>query len=176
MHPGVLNPAHPLGYAGASIIGAVNATAPTPSSDPPRSVAWLGYGGLVPFVGLAVLELLRTALPFDAPGLLRAYGAAILSFVGALHWGFATAAPGLDARLRDRLFAWSVVPALMAWIALALPAPWATGLLVGGFALHALQDWRLRQHMALPGWYLPLRLRLTAVAVLSLLAVAGRGA
>ena len=55
----------------------------------PRHVAWLGYGGLLPFVGLAALA------GFDPHHLLAwsdalvGYGAVILSFIGALHWGVA---------------------------------------------------------------------------------------
>jgi hypothetical protein len=134
----------------------------------PPAVAWLGYGGLVPFVALAA----GTTLGGPHADLWRAalfsYGAVILSFVGALHWGIALAAPGLGMRQRSALFAWSVVPALLAWPALLLYVKPATVLLLGGFAAHYWQDLRLVRSAdgggALPGWYLPLRLRLTLVA------------
>jgi hypothetical protein len=138
-------------------------------------VAWLGYGGLLPFVGLAALSWLPGAgLPVEAPAALRFYGASILSFVGALHWGFAMNLVGLDAASRDRLYLWSVVPSLLAWVALCVPPAWGTGLLVAGFLAHYAQDHALRNRASLPGWYLPLRGRLTAVAVVSLLAAAWR--
>ena len=70
-------------------------TSPPPAPIP-GPVAWLGYGGLLPFGALALLLLdgARSALWWPA---LLAYGAVILSFVGALHWGFAMVLPGLGA-------------------------------------------------------------------------------
>lgn len=139
------------------------------SASLPRAVAALGYGGLLPFVGLALL------MPLDAHhgqlwgDALVAYGALILSFVGAVHWGFAMALPGLTAERRRACFVWSTVPALIAWPALLLIPPLASVLLVAGFAAHYWQDRRLAVATRLPEWYLPLRLRLTVVACLGLL-------
>lgn len=148
----------------------------TSSSSLPTSVAWLGYGGLIPFVGLAIAGLIA------APGwhgmithALISYGAIILSFVGALHWGFATIRPELPAGLRTQLFVWSVIPSLLAWAALLLvdrSTLGATTLLIATFAAHLRQDVRLGQQPGMPeipAWYLPLRARLTLVAILSLL-------
>jgi hypothetical protein len=42
-------------------------------------------------------------------------------------------------------------------------------LLVIGFVVHLRQDRQLLRIMSLPGWYLPMRLRLTIVASLCLL-------
>ena len=134
----------------------------------PRSVAWLGYGGLLPFLALAPASLLdhhHGAVWSDA---LFAYGAIILSFVGALHWGFAMSLPDLSERQRSALYIWSVVPALIAWPALLLAPAAAAVLLVGGFTVHYLVDRNLARHATLPPWYLTLRLRLTVVASLSL--------
>ena len=143
----------------------MNDIAPAPL---PRTVAWLGYGGLLPFIGLALL------IPFDphhAPFLadaLFAYGAVILSFVGALHWGFAIALLGLTTERRNRCFIWSTIPALIAWPALLLVPAEAGPLLIGGFLAHYWQDTRLSRWSSLPAWYLPLRLQLTSVACLTL--------
>lgn len=142
-------------------------TSSTPQALP-ATVAWLGYGGLLPF-----LLLLPTAM-FDAyhadlwSQAFYGYAAVILSFVGALHWGFAIALPELGQSRRNSLFAWSVVPALIAWPALLLVPLVASALLVAGFLLHYWQDCRLVHQASLPAWYLPLRFRLTLVACLSL--------
>lgn len=143
-----------------------------PPSALPRTVALLGYGGLLPFGALALLLVLdgaRSALWWPA---LLAYGAVILSFVGALHWGFAMVLPELGAAQRQGLWVWSVVPALVAWPAVLWAAPGAAVLLVAGFLAHYAQDRRLvaQTSAALPAWYLPLRTRLTLVASGCLLA------
>lgn len=153
----------------------------------PATVAWLGYGGLIPFVLLALAAGVglggtatfpTAAFPtaaFPAAALLAqdsrallAYGAVILSFVGALHWGFAMTLRDLPARSRNAAFLWSVVPALLAWVALVLPPAPAAALLIVGFLAQYRRDVALARRAALPVWYLPLRMRLTTVACLSL--------
>ncbi len=149
----------------------MNDTVPAPSPDatPPRHVAWLGYGGLVPFVGLAAASLLGVQ-PRATSQALLAYGAVILSFVGALHWAFAMLLPQLAVMRRTWMYAWSTVPALMAWCALLLEPRVGSVIVVMAFALHYLQDRRLSAQGLLPAWYLPLRLRLSMVAIVCLLA------
>jgi len=135
----------------------------------PATVAWLGYGGLLPFIALALATVIddhHAALWCDA---LIAYGAVILSFIGALHWGFAMTLSELEPGRRSASFVWSVVPALLAWPALLLSPAMATILLVAGFVAHYWQDTRLAGCARLPVWYLPLRFRLSGVACLSLL-------
>jgi hypothetical protein len=136
----------------------------------PRTVAWLGYGGLIPFIVLAPASLLDHHHGIAWSDALYAYGAIILSFVGALHWGLAMSLPGLSEGQRSAWFMWSVVPALIAWLAVLFSPIIAAPLLVVGFIAHYLQDRRLAGQAALPPWYLPLRLRLTCVAVVSLIA------
>ncbi len=131
----------------------------------PRIVAWLGYGGLVPFIALAALSCIDRERGGYWHGNLSAYGALILSFVGALHWGFAMQLGNITAYQRNVLFAWSVVPCLIAFAALAAQNLPGDILLVSGLLLHYRQDRRLAAIAMLPAWYLPLRLQLTAVAV-----------
>jgi protein-L-isoaspartate O-methyltransferase len=155
----------------------------TPSAIPamPASVAWLGYGGLIPFIVLALAAALdatpalhtgavlhATAMFALGTRALFAYGAVILSFVGALHWAFAMTLHDLPAARRNTAFAWSVVPALLAFVALVLPPPIGAALLILGFLAQYGQDVALTRVANLPAWYLPLRLRLTSVACLCL--------
>ena len=139
---------------------------PIPISPPPV-VAWLGYGGVAPLalLGLAAMIPGPSAMAFCR--VLFAYAAVILSFVGALHWGFAMTLPGVDETRRNGLFIWSVVPALLGWIALLLAPVPAAAVLVLGFIAHYRMDRRLTREVTLPPWYLPLRLRLTAAACCS---------
>lgn len=135
----------------------------------PRLVAWLAYGGLIPFIAFTAASLIGTHRSGVGQHMLLNYGAVILSFVGALHWGFAMSALAMSERKRNVCFAWSVVPALLAWLALSIDPVAGSALMAAGFALHYLQDWRLVRHAGLPAWYLPMRLRLSVVAVLSLI-------
>ncbi len=148
------------------------------SAPLPRTVAWLGYGGLIPFITLLPASYLDPHHGIVWQDALYGYGAIILSFVGAMHWGMAMSLPELSERQRSLSLAWSVVPALIAWPAFLL-SPWiAAPLLTLGFLTHYLQDKRLARQAKLPGWYLPLRLRLTSVAtfclVAGMLAVSGK--
>jgi hypothetical protein len=136
----------------------------------PRHVALLGYGGLLPFVGLAILVAIDANHAALWYGALIGYGAVILSFVGALHWGFAMTVSNLDAAIRRRAFVWSVIPALLAWPAAVLGNSSAALILGLGFVLHLVQDMKLAGPAGLPAWYLPLRWRLTLVAGICILA------
>jgi Protein of unknown function (DUF3429) len=129
-----------------------------------KTILWLGYGGLVPFVGLALLIWLVPARlqPFMALGLV-AYGALIASFLGGVHWGtgflMGEAAPRMQ-------FVWGVVPSLGGWLALLLPAraglPVLALLLVACYAVD-----RMTYPAVGLGRWLPMRLQLTVVAALS---------
>ena len=139
---------------------------PTSASDcaAPSTVAWLGYGGLLPFIALALAAWTGLVPDFAWGDALRAYAAVILGFVGALHWGFAMALAGLSPAQRQAAFVWSVVPSLLGWVALLVGPLAGVALLVLGFGAHYGQDLRLARLAPLPAWYLPLRLRLTGVA------------
>jgi len=137
-------------------------------SPRPAAVAWLGYGGLLPFVGSALLcwlEPNHRSLWLD---LLLAYGAVILSFVGALHWGFAMVHPASSGQSVSGMYLWSVMPALVGWVAMMVTPAVGAALLLAGFLSHYRQDLRLARLLPLPAWYLPLRLQLTVVASLCL--------
>ena len=145
-----------------------------PSMDNSRqsaaTVRWLGYGGLLPFLAFDVLIWVDRDRAAFWHHNLQAYGAVILSFVGALHWGIAMTSVNNDLRQRSAMFAWSVVPCLMALLALALPPMIGDLLLGSGFLLHYGMDLRIAPYVALPAWYLPLRLRLSVVAMMCLAA------
>ena len=124
----------------------------------------LGYAGLLPFLPALVLPWLQ-AQPLAAvlQHTVLAYGAVILSFVGALHWQ-----AGLHAQAeRESVIrlVFSVLPALLGWLALLLPPMPAFLVLIAGFLLVYGFDrrWRLADN-----WFLQLRRRLTAGAAVSL--------
>ena len=137
----------------------------------PAAVAWLGYGGLLPFVGTALLCWYEPNHRSFWLQMLLSYGAVILSFVGALHWGFAMVHPDRANLGVGGMYVWSILPALVGWIAVLAAPGMGTALLLVGFLAHFRQDQRLARVLSLPAWYLPLRLQLTAVASLCLGAV-----
>lgn len=130
----------------------------------------LGFGGLLPFVALALATTLEWQWAGIAPrGWLAAYAATILSFIGAVHWGVAVGNAALPAR-RTWLAA-SVIPALVAWLALALTPPYDLWLFVAGFV--GWYAWeRSVAWERYPGWYRQLRTALTALVCATLAFVA----
>jgi hypothetical protein len=127
----------------------------------------LGFGGLIPFVGLAAaLWVVRPGAGPLASLALLAYGAIIASFLGALHWGLVMREqpfPPLTSLL------WGVVPGLLGWAALLLGQ--TLGLLLMAALLWAcfVVDRVFYPRYRLSAW-LPMRLQLTLVASISCLA------
>lgn len=120
----------------------------------------LGYAGLLPFAGGALLVWLvrPEALPFAAQAL-SAYAALIISFLGGIHWGLALrqVAPA------PVLLAWGVAPSLLAWVAVMMPA--SSGLVLSGALLLACWavDRQLYRREGVGAW-LTLRFRLSVGA------------
>ena len=135
----------------------------------PQAGQWLGYAGLIPFAAALLGVLLGDAQrqAYFAQQFI-AYGAVILSFVGAVHWGLAL----VGGRMRAMRLSMSILPALLAWAALLLPAAAAAWLLLAGFV--ALRAWEAGAPVAttLPAWYRQLRTRLTGAVALMLLVFA----
>lgn len=140
----------------------------TPLQDAPlpRWAAALGYAGLIPFVALAAAAWLApAAYRGQAAFALLAYGAAIASFLGAIHWGLAMRGP---LALQAGPFLWGVFPSLVAWVALLMPVSQGlvTVALLLGICLAV--DRRIYPAYGLGAW-LGMRLHLSVVAALSLL-------
>ncbi|NOT17787.1 MAG: DUF3429 domain-containing protein [Sulfuriferula sp.] len=134
----------------------------------PTAVKWLSYGGLIPFIVLATAITLSHYHHAILGYALMTYSVSILSFVGALHWGFAMNTHTLTPLQRNLLYTWSTIPALIAWLATLLPLHLGLILLLSTFPVQFWQDKLLNAHIALPDWYLHLRLRLTLIASLAL--------
>ena len=123
----------------------------------------LGVAGLVPFVaGAALVWLVHPEAHPYATLALATYASVILSFLGGIHWGVAFRQEQPD----PRLFAWGVVPSLVAWMAVVMPPE--AGLVVAGTMLAVCYavDRRVYPAHGLSRW-LTLRFRLSAVAAVS---------
>lgn len=129
----------------------------------------LAYAGLSPFVLLAALLWLVDAdlHPFVALAM-AGYGASIVSFLGGIHWGigFRNVARMHNAPLFN--FGWGVVPSLLAWIAVTMPAYAGLPLLAVILGLCYAVDRKTYPEAGLQEW-LPMRKHLTLVAALSCL-------
>ena len=140
--------------------------APQAQGDIATLVQRLGNVGLIPFVGLAgLMWLVSGDVHAFVAMALSAYAATIAAFLGGIHWGMGLP---LDAAARRFHLVWGVIPSLVAWVALLMPAyaglPLLALLLVVCYGVD-------RRSWAQWGWadWLPLRARLTAVSVLSCL-------
>lgn len=133
----------------------------------PKPALYLGFAGLIPFVSptlcMAVTENYFPELAFAQ----LAYGASIVSFLGGVRWGFAL--PESSPAKPDWInLANSVVPSLLAWVAMLMSdsiIPAATMVIMGlGISLH----YDLSLLPTYPSWFKALRFVLTMVAFFSL--------
>ncbi|MCW7537059.1 DUF3429 domain-containing protein [Aquabacterium sp. A7-Y] len=143
--------------------------APSPAGPNPIALK-LGYAGLIPFVlGAALVWLVHPEVLHHVAYPLAGYAALVLSFLGGIHWGLAMR----QSVPSPRLYAWGVMPSLVAWVGVVMP-PYA-GLVVLGAMLVVCYavDRRVYPRQGAGAW-LVLRFRLTAVGSLScFLAAAG---
>ena len=134
-----------------------------------RLAKLIGFGGLIPFLGCAALMYAGNAgISIIALFASAVYGAVILSFVGAVHWG-------LTMR-EDRSpywYVWSITPAIIGWSAIVfLEIKISLLALTIAFPLAWSVDRQASSHGLIPLWYLRMRHILTAGATISLLATA----
>ncbi len=145
----------------------------------PSPALILGLGGLIPFVALAAASAAGRADDISAwaglaqgslslHDLLVGYGAVILSFMGGVQWGLTMLLAGDDSRRQWQGFAASVVPALVAWPALFMPAPFSLLLVAGALVVLLLYDLQAIRAGRAPRWYASLRIILTIGAAGSL--------
>ncbi|MEM7645249.1 MAG: DUF3429 domain-containing protein [Pseudomonadota bacterium] len=144
----------------------------------PRSALVLGLAGLLPFVwGVMTMWFPAVALQtvawigprFIGPYVGLFYGAVILSFMSGVLWGFATKADGPVATTG---YALSVLPALWAFFTTGGGDQAAATALMTGFVGLLGLDWMFWNQGLAPGWWMKLRLILTAGVLLCLLPVA----
>jgi len=142
-----------------------------------RTVRQLGYGGLLPFIALTALSFYsdNSVLQDFAREGLALYAVAILSFVGAVSWGIALADQSLQPDQQRRLFVYSVLPSLVAWLIWFFPEGAMRWVAFAALTVVLyLIDLKHGQQLGWPKEWLTLRLHLSAtVGLLLMLAAVG---
>ena len=133
---------------------------------------WLGYAGLIPFIAFSLLAWVDITMPFNPHYLLQSYAAVILAFMGAVHWGVAMTG---EDRFSQTQLGLSIVPPLVAWLALMIPQVYGYSLLIVSFAALCMVDGMVSRHQRFPPWYSPMRVVLTTIVVLCLILAATAG-
>ena len=130
----------------------------------------LGLAGLIPFLALGLASWAAPETSLTAVVVIQAqYAAAVLSFLGALHWGAALVRPEGQVQRPWLLLGWGVVLPLWAW-RMTWASNWVYGMtgLFLGIAVAYAADAFLRKQHPWPTWYMPLRLWLTLGALAGL--------
>lgn len=141
-----------------------------PDSDMGRFIHRLGYAGLAPFVALALLLWLVTdeAHPYVAVAL-SSYAAMVIAFLGGIHWGIGLRHNAPQRRLH---MLWGATAAVLAWIAVVMPAYAGLPLQAALLVVCYLVDRKTWPEAGLRDW-MTMRFRLTAVATLACLIASG---
>ena len=149
---------------------------PTPNTTPDGQVRWggisqgarlAGYLGLVPFLLALIAALVGDSAAAEfGLSLALAWGAVILTFIAAVHWGLALAGRW---RWSTQVIVISTAPSVLGAAALLVGGERGIALLVAGFGSFWLFEHR-RLAADLPADYLALR-RVLSVCVCVLLAL-----
>lgn len=145
----------------------------------------LGFAGVIPFIGGAVLvwvlPLLGSyaeAIAMNIHTVVLAYGGIIAGYMAGAGAGAIIASP---VKTQERLLP-GMIAALIAWFAImpngflmfSIGAAWRHGLIIFVLIYLLLRDLRAVDNNQLPSWYGNLRVRLTLWACIGLLFIAIR--
>jgi len=138
------------------------------SGKPPAWANWLGYAGLIPFVALSAAWFGSERVFHDfISHALISYAVAIISFLGAIHWGLEMS-KSQPATMNPAPWIWGVTPSLLAWLTTFLTPPFNLLCITILLWLCYRVDQKRYPHYQLESW-LPMRFRLTLVASLACL-------
>ncbi|CAG5897019.1 unnamed protein product [Menidia menidia] len=135
----------------------------------PKPALYLGFSGLIPFLSAPLLMAATQSFYPEVAYAQMVYGASIVSFLGGARWGFALP-PGSPASPDWTNLGNSVVPSLLAWLALLCRDNIAEGALVVIMGLGLSLHYDLTLLPGYPGWFKAMRTVLTLVATFSLVA------
>lgn len=140
-----------------------------PVKDVPVAPKLLGIAGLIPFVGTSALAVYMPEAVVLVSELQATYGASILSFMGAVHFGLAMADYG-STRYRMLRYSLSTVPCLIGFFTLVCVPHIPMRLIIEALAFNGLLygDYKCLGLGLVPKWYLKLRIGLTSIVTLCL--------
>lgn len=127
----------------------------------------LTYGGVTPFMALAVYSWFSVALPvypLSVTAVFMVYGAVIVSFIAGVHWGVYM----LSNLQKPNLFIHSNIIALLAWASVFVPPPFGALLLIVCFVYLLWLDNMIYVHDVTERWFYSLRRRATGLVVLAI--------
>ena len=138
------------------------------SSAPPTWANLLGYAGLIPFVVLSAAFFFteRTSHIFISHAL-SSYALAIISFLGAIHWGLEMRESSITTT-NPATWVWGITPSLLGWFVTLLTPPFNLLCMAVLLWLCYRVDHKRYPRYQLESW-LPMRFRLTLVASISCL-------
>ncbi|KAM9321964.1 transmembrane protein 69-like [Pholidichthys leucotaenia] len=138
-------------------------------SEAPKPALYLGISGLVPFLSAPLLMAMTQTFYPEVAYAQMVYGASIVSFLGGARWGFAIPS-GSPAAPDWMNLGNSVVPSLLAWVALLCKDNITEGALVVLMGLGLSLHYDLNLLHGYPAWFKAMRTVLTVVATFSLVA------
>ncbi|MEO1700899.1 MAG: DUF3429 domain-containing protein [Pseudomonadota bacterium] len=133
-----------------------------------KAAFWLGLTGYIPFGFLALGMVVGGDHASTAQTLLIGYAAVILSFLGGIRWGIGLVAQ--DGERQALTLALSIVPSLWAWVAAFIGGNVAFLMFAVGFIAMGWWDNKLVVDGGAPIWFGSLRLMLTGLVTLTMLA------
>lgn len=132
---------------------------------------YLGYLGLIPFL-ISSLLIWLPQFHHHAVKSLTIYAAVILTFIGGVHWGIAMqsmqTAEQVENKCPHNQFIFSIVPSLLAWVAVVFLESYSLIMMSLWFVLFWWIE-KLHYQQRLPKWYSKLRNHLTLTATLSIM-------
>lgn len=133
--------------------------------NPSTNIFWLlALGGFIPFAALTGASVLKieTGLSYPPQTLFLFWSLAILSFLGGIRWGLAIAKVPADVLTASL----SVVPCILGWFSLLMPASWTILCLGLLYFVHGWWDFSAFKNTD-QEWFRPIRLVLTLLVVVA---------
>ena len=130
---------------------------------------FLGFLGTIPLIFSSFLTFLLISDNIIIIKIALSYSAVILSFLGAVHWGYLIKID-LSPRIHSYQWIWSVSGSLLGWISLVFlifdKIIFCSLVLVFGFTISLVIDLKIFSQII---WYRKLRIYLSFIAILNII-------